>query len=68
MNNVKGLLRCGIQYPNVSVCTCMCIANKISNFTPILALVTNRDCDSHVGALRHSMSTITVFNKWSTNF
>ena len=72
MNNVRPpLLRVyyarGIQYPNVSVCRRMCTVNPLFNYAPILALVAKCDCHSHVGALRHSMSTITVFSKWNTN-
>ena len=58
----------GIEYPSLSVCTCMCMANQLGNYAPTMALVTNCDCHSYVGALRHSMPMITVLNKWIAIF
>ena len=33
--------RWGIEYPSLSVCTCMCMANQLGNYAPTMALVTN---------------------------
>ena len=60
--------RWGIEYPSLSVCTCMCMGNQLGNYAPTMALVTNCDCHSYVGALRHSMPMITVLNKWIAIF
>ena len=46
----------------------MCMANQLGNYAPTMALVTNCDCHSYVGALRHSMPMITVLNKWIAIF
>ena len=56
--------RWGIEYPSLSVCTCMCMANQLGNYTPTMALATNCDCHSYVGALRDSIPMFTAFNKW----
>ena len=58
----------GIEYNCLSVCTCMCMANQLGNYAPTMELVTNCDCHSYVGALRHSMPVITVINKWIAIF
>ena len=60
--------RWGIECPSLSVCTCMCMANQLGNYAPTMALVTNCDCHSYVGALRHSMPMFTVLNKWIAMF
>ena len=58
----------GIEYPSLSVCACMYIVNQLGNYAPTMALLTNCDCHSYVGALRHSMPMITVVNKWIAIF
>ena len=60
--------RWGVEYPSLSVCTCMCMANQLGNYAPTIALVTKCDCHSYVGALRHSMPKITLLNKWIAIF
>ena len=64
----RGLKNLHLLLPSLSVCTCMCMANQLGNHAPTMALVTNCDCHSYVGALRHSMPMITVLNKWIAIF
>ena len=58
----------GVEYPNLSVYTCMFMENQLCNYAPIMALVINCVCHSHIGALRHSMPIISMYNKWNANF
>jgi len=53
----------GIEYPNVSVCTCMFMAKQLCNYAPIKAIITNCDCLSPIDALWHSMPMFSVCNK-----
>ena len=40
----------GGRVPQPSVSTYMCIANKLYNYAPIMTLITNCDCHSHIGS------------------
>ena len=58
----------GIEYPHLSVCTCMFMANQLCNYATVMALVNSCDCQSHAGALRHSMPMISFCNKLNAKF
>ena len=57
----------GIEYPSLSVCTCMFMVNPLCHYIPNMELVDNRNVI--VRAFRHSMPILnTVLNKWNAIF